>query len=818
MLLFTCIYSVTGYAEGKYYFMKDNVRYENIPYISIDSSLLFQSPTFGLQNPSSLAFSTGDTYEVMDSSTNAKVGRVVLVTIGGARFALSEGDAPGVSTTFKDAFVVGSNNSLTKASGFTALGSESLNDIYKKKAKNLSSALKNYFAGDMNNELNLSNDLGVASTVNGNATGMQWWGINDDTVLESSYKTSKLTKPQTVFITTDVPGSTTGEVATYSIFLPPAVVKLDNGDFLEVNESTLQSVVNFIFGNDGYKKKVKTALLECTIEYGVNVFSVSSENLIKLSDVLEDKDGKKAIVNNKQGVSTSLNYFIHPGFGVMSSPPLTKEDWLSDDMFRRLTNIASDGQPLNSSMPKGFVSAQNPDGSTTGNLTLKISQDYKNFIKNRGTSYPSLTEYTGTVGDGAVKPIREGSDASNMKNYSDTKLRIVLPSMFAKDAGGAYQLSSNADKYYSFVNFYYDVSDNNLYYKDNNAYKALYNLSDVFVDDKDLYLHRASLQDIDGFSVQGDAPCGVIVMGKFLEALVVPTGDASEVQSTGRFIKTDLKNTVSNFSTVDENFMKVYEWDSSSPYGVALQIVGFPVSAVTGKNVGEHQPLKDNENIRLVYTKVPTVRHVGNNATTSAAQTVQDTSLEGQKIFFAALRNNTYIQDQKLSQWVKGGKISNTYADVDRLKQLLNGGLNSKKLLTYEEWKRMQEVKNQLADKREKSWTKYITVPTMIFGVLLILYAILLWLAYWIDVFNVFTEFSFLHFMTFKKVYPVMNEDEMKYYNSGGNVKYVTKKWVLKTSIICVCIGALFISYMDLLQLLLNVYYWVTDVTGGVIK
>lgn len=135
--------------------------------------------------------------------------------------------------------------------------------------------------------------------------------------------------------------------------------------------------------------------------------------------------------------------------------------------------------------------------------------------------------------------------------------------------------------------------------------------------------------------------------------------------------------------------------------------------------------------------------------------------------------------------------------------------------ITYSEWAYMMSVKDKL-DNQNRGILFHVTrVAGMIFGVLIMIYGILLLLAYFIDIFNNFADFSLFNMLTFKRLYPVTPESKdivPKQLENGQKV--VSIKDVVIRVIICFVVGILFCDITNLYTWLCTIYYWVNTRTN----
>lgn len=136
--------------------------------------------------------------------------------------------------------------------------------------------------------------------------------------------------------------------------------------------------------------------------------------------------------------------------------------------------------------------------------------------------------------------------------------------------------------------------------------------------------------------------------------------------------------------------------------------------------------------------------------------------------------------------------------------------------LEYSEWLVLENIRGILQDDRDGKLVSWIRVPGIIFGVLLILYGLLLVMAYYIDVFNPFTSFSVTEKLTFGKcnaLSPEMYKSEGKWTEDGKrNLSLVT---IISRAATCIVIGALFIDINTVLGWFLQLYLWIGDLINN---
>lgn len=190
------------------------------------------------------------------------------------------------------------------------------------------------------------------------------------------------------------------------------------------------------------------------------------------------------------------------------------------------------------------------------------------------------------------------------------------------------------------------------------------------------------------------------------------------------------------------------------------------------------------------------------------------------KYAFYCIRNNTYLNDPDLISWLKTDTAQSlTYVNADALLSKIlgdfSGGLEK---LSYEDWKRMQEIKAFLQGEKDMWIVHVMNIMSILMGVGLIVFAVLFMMAYWVDIFNTFSKVSILEMVSFGNMYPVAEKDTIEMLpDRGGKVKYVTFKDVLILGLIMIAIGILFMNSEVLVSFIVDIYNYIMYLLGGAI-
>ena len=137
--------------------------------------------------------------------------------------------------------------------------------------------------------------------------------------------------------------------------------------------------------------------------------------------------------------------------------------------------------------------------------------------------------------------------------------------------------------------------------------------------------------------------------------------------------------------------------------------------------------------------------------------------------------------------------------------------LEADRELTFEQQQRIEEINKQRDYAEEtKLWSWVYTLATLA-GIVLLIYSLLLLVAYYIDVFNSFANFSILQRLTFGKMYPVGAKSNLEYVmdsNGKDGVVYVTNSKIWITFCLGVILSAVLMNVQSLVLLFLQLSKW----------
>jgi hypothetical protein len=551
---------------------------------------------------------------------------------------------------------------------------------------------------------------------------------------------------------------------------------------------------NAIAGIEKYKKAVKEGVLASSLANSFNIYSMYPNNQVPLADILEDardknnmKLGYKSIKSSGAGVTMnySLDTFYNPLFGKMDASSLkdtSQTYWESKINTVTLTHSSDDKVELQ--LNADFLAFSQDSSVERESLTSVKAETIR--------SGNGVTSYKTTVSNKDVSP----------KSMIDGSMRLVLPSIFYKKTDGSGKYNLNVDNgFVTAGGIKLLISHNFVYGKEGDSFKRLGDYNTFGIDDKSLVLLPTTIDKDGNFDPKG-RKVGAVAPLWFKEAVVDTGGnesdtlDMSKVYLTGRSIK--FGNDYSGKISLDGSNRDLVAVDSKSngKQAIPLRFLAFE-QGLAVSNVKTHHELVTNPDNFTLSTSF-----------------VNSGDLKG----FVVYRNNWYVNDKDLLTWLDSSEAkAMTEVKSDDLKNLITGSIEvSGSDLSYEDWNRLKEIKGELNRTLSSRLMSITRVVTMVFGVLIIFYSMILVMAYWLDVFNVLLEFSLLNFLTFKRLYPITSKDDIEYISySGGDVKYVTFWNIIFIMIVGVAIGVLFIFTSPVIEFLVWVYFKLTTWVGG---
>jgi hypothetical protein len=556
----------------------------------------------------------------------------------------------------------------------------------------------------------------------------------------------------------------------YDIYVPAATGSSTNQQIIQNTVSAIQE----------YKDMIREGVLVATMNYSYNIYTMYPDKQVPLTDILEsatDKNGKALGYRQVKSSGVKMNYeldgFYNPIFGKMDAKEVTKKgyDWASKAPSIKITPGSSGRGSIQ--VDSGYLTFIQPDSAEREVMTTapKSALSQSNGVKKQ------TAKLSGKTGE--------------PDNFVDAAMRVIVPSTFTKNIdNNAYKTSSGNSGFKLISDVRLLVSNNLVFGSKDDKLERLGDYQTYGIDDKSLVLYKTTLSD--GRNV------GAVVPLWYNEAVVDFSKESPTVEQTGRKVK--LGNDYTGKLTFDGTNKDLFSVDSKT-YGkqaVAVRKFGFDAEA-------DH--LKKEGHIDL-----------GTAPASFRLKIAFDTAKEGSKGFII-IRNSYYVDDPDLITWLSSEEAQAiTDVNAKELYKSLTGTFSLEpEGLSYKQWNRLQDIRGELTTTPISIMQSKLRIISMVFGVFLIFYSLLLIVAYWVDILNVYIEISFLNLLTFKRLYPISSEEDIDYVTGNtGDMKYVNF-WIVLFIMLCgVAIGIVFIFGTPILQALIFLYFKVKSWVSGV--
>lgn len=569
----------------------------------------------------------------------------------------------------------------------------------------------------------------------------------------------------------------------YSIYLPPG--KNSSG---QINTAILN---NAIAGIEDYKEAVQEGVLAASLGLSFNSYSMYPSKQVPVVDILEEekKDGKKTgvIKIKASGGGVTMNYsllsFYNPFFGKMDTKTLGKGD---DAYWNKYW--------------KGKVSSVKLKFESEDKVSFEVSDAYNAFFsefRQSGGTFSEVNSDTVVKTDG-VRGYTPSLTKKGVKPRSvvDGLFQLVVPNVFSVKDSRNYNLNADSNGFKTVGDFKLLLTNNLVFNKEGKLGQYV----NYGIDPKSLVLHAVKVNDKGAVASDGKLK-GVVVSLWYKEAILDTRKEAASeddkgVYLTGRKVKfgNDYSGKIS-LDTKNKDLLGV-ESKANGLQNVALRDYAF-------KEGGKHTVAEDHTSVTTKPEKFAL------NVTFENTELVKG---------FVIYRNNLYNDDAQLTKWLETEEAKAlTEVKAETLHSLITGEFEvDPTVLSYDQWNRLEEIRGELDTSLQSKLTTIIRVITLLFGVFVIFYSIMLVLAYWFDQFNVLLDFSLLNLMTNKKLYPIANKDEVEYMTSSDGVKYVTFWNVLFLMFVGISIGLVFIYSTPIIELLSFMYYKITNWAGAI--
>jgi len=412
--------------------------------------------------------------------------------------------------------------------------------------------------------------------------------------------------------------------------------------------------------------------------------------------------------------------------------------------------------------------------------SITIHEQYTTFVS--GLSSP--VSHFGVIG--GVGSTTVSSGVASARRVVDFRLGVVTPSSFIRNVGF---FGVNTDAFNLHPDLMVDIKNNTVLRRgaDGGGFEVHGNAPDLNLRMDKMVLY---FREVDGVKH------GVLIPLLYREYIVDTSWSIANgvgLFFTGRSI--DFKTNISNIklNTYNEGILYAStELDEVAMIGGQLAFG----SNVDLRERDSHAETPNNVPVFYVNTDFIWENNVG----------------------FVMFRNNWYLRDDaSLLGWLRSDQaraMSNVEAET--LYNLIMGNFYLDNEISFEEWLSIQAVRRELEFINRVSFYSAVNLVSVLLGVFIIFYSILLILFYYVDIFNTLMDISLLNIVTFGRIYPVASKDELEYMgNYRGDVKYVSVFDVIKLSILGLGAGAVILLLNPLLLLFNNMFVFLNRILGG---
>lgn len=572
---------------------------------------------------------------------------------------------------------------------------------------------------------------------------------------------------------------------------------------------------------------VRVGLVAGSVGSGYNVGTVYSNNQISLSNAMEKTDNGYYDFKSTSGLKSTFEYYMNPLLG--------KADFL-------LTNDGVIPSTIDEWTAYIEKATQNQDFVSGYEIILNpVFDSFESSLSDDGRVNSQGLKKTENINfSNGVTNIKDIATSRRPKSVISYNMKVALPYIFYQSSGDRYKLDMNQLRLLD--GYSYCVSNDFMYSLDSTGVvlESVANINSLELNRDQLFLYK--------YVTKGQT-YGVILVGQFHEGVLDTTTGLT--YATGRNI--GFNNGYSDMLTLNSsnvNLMySIGSLSNSGRNGFLPRNVAFPVSdeeissiqefnqamrpsAVAGQtnttDTSNLSPLQLNndgaisfvEN-KLNHTNIDTPRYfkivVGfeelkNHKETTDAEASTPNQEKSDLKGFVVYWNNFYVNDADLLSWLRSNEAHGiTYVDADSLIAKITGDFTEQiEDVSWDVWQKMKDIRAELEWKSNQRWISAFNVMCICFGVFLIILAILMCMAYWIDIFNNFVDFSLLYYISFGNMYPVWDKDTAPYISeSKGVTNFVTFPQVLIRAFVLIFIGVLLFDVFKIYAFFMAVYNYI---------
>ncbi len=585
---------------------------------------------------------------------------------------------------------------------------------------------------------------------------------------------------------------------TFKIYIPQGMDAEGN----PVNQNEIKYAVN---GINKMKTKVRRGVLIGSMSSSYNIFKMAPTKQVALSDILEPDPtatgadaGMKKFKSSGVQMAYALDYFFNPILGKVPAATAIAPglDWFT--YTSRVNVTAGNGTNGKSTVDinKDFVRFSQPNSPEGEIITTVSSASVATVPRVKGLKNVSFD--VNTVLSSALTDMLAaagGTDASTIngtpKNGVDASVRLAVPFKFNKKLDSDKFEIDKTQGHKVVEGYRLSVSRNWVYSIDaNGVMKKLGDFATYGIDPDKLIM----------YTVKDKAPGDT--KEKYY-AMVTPSsykevmGAGKEPLWTGRTI--NLANSYSSMLQLDVENKDLFAIQSSGEGLAGVKVRNYAFNA-------KAKPQEGKGNDKL------------SNADTFTLQAgfVSTAKVKG----FTMYLNSQYANDPALAKWLETNEAAAiTGVDSDTLKSKVSSTLEvAVQKLSYGEWVRIAQIKAELDVSLSSKILSFVRVFAILFGAFLAIFSVLLVIMYWIDIFIMdMVKFSMIRIVTFGRLYPVTNKDQIAIMGVGSSddkVKYATFMYILVISLSALAVGLVFMYLSPIITLFTYAYYTIMGWVG----
>lgn len=519
----------------------------------------------------------------------------------------------------------------------------------------------------------------------------------------------------------------------------------------EINTEMITSLINAL---NELRSVFMRSLLEFSMQKSYAVYTAYSKEQLVVGGgegggVLVRQDGRLVFGGEHSNkIMYSLKYVFNPFLGRIVEVPVDDAAWEV-----KLANLVL--------------------SVSSGETAVGVDTEYSNFVMDMRVPTSRLGGITNRVGNiGLVLTAYRGRELQHVVDY---RMRVATPSVFKRNDAGIFVLDGL--KLLDSVRI--TLNTGSVENKAGETYERLGSIVDFnIVGDSMMLYHK----EVEGKII------GVVIPLLYSESVVdtTRTANVGDILLTGRSVVFGASY-ASNMRLLVPN---------SYVLGVSTPIGGVSAADVRA----------------FVFTVGADVHsresHVSLESGVNLLQFNFD-FVQSENVGFVVYKNNVYANNEELIHWLRTDHARGTpNVNVERLIEVLTGVLDlEQRGLTFEEYLRVLQIREGLDMRQMASIASNIRVVSIVLGILLIFYSMLLIPFYYFDVFNNVVDLSLISMLTFKRVYPVCTKEELEYLKcTKGDLRYVTFGGVLWMAGLGVAVGVLLLMSEPILMLFFRLY------------